>query len=622
MKFIYIALFGAIAVLLFTFATNPAYAATTITKVFNGGTGVGTFTAGLVGGSGTNNLFTSATTSLSGGSQINISNSPIVVSGGGASVASIVADSIGDTQLAFNTGQNLTTADSPTFTGLTVSGQAGSGTRFITVNNAGLVSSVAAQLAVANGGTGSTTLTGILKGNGTSQVGTAVNGTDYTLITANTCSAGSHFSQVTAGGLFTCTADSGGGTFSWTPTTNFNLAVNATSTPIWFQQGLMASSTSRLSTTTVYVQDNDGFQVVGGIAGANTSLNHLALFKNAGTGSSHLSFCNQTTGCTTGDGSDTGILSDGGLIIRNNETAAIRLFTGGTLEALTIATTTGYVGIATTSPYQTLSVGGRANVLSSLSIGSSTPFFDPLRNLVDAQCNQDTYCVFNLGNNSKTGTASADFILTNGDSTNTTYYSDIGINSNQYTDTTYPGFNQPNQAYWYNTDGPLSIYAATTTQAKSYISMGVGGAGLTNEALRIAGNRNIGIGTTTPFAKVAIHALNGETNTRLFEVASSTASATTTLFTVNNDGKVGVGTTTPGGTFAVNGTIFNNSTTTTTGLNVLAPTTGTSTINIYSKTAGFGGQIILEDQGGGACTSITTKAGTPTYAVVTCPTEL
>lgn len=96
MKFIYIALFGAIAVLLFTFATNPAYAATTITKVFNGGTGVGTFTAGLVGGSGTNNLFTSATTSLSGGSQINISNSPIVVSGGGASVASIVADSIGE----------------------------------------------------------------------------------------------------------------------------------------------------------------------------------------------------------------------------------------------------------------------------------------------------------------------------------------------------------------------------------------------------------------------------------------------------------------------------------------------------------------------------------------------
>lgn len=56
-----------------------------------------------------------------------------------------------------------------------------------------------------------TALTGLLKGNGSSPLTAAVNGTDFTLITANTCGAGQHFSGVTAAGVFTCSADSGGG---------------------------------------------------------------------------------------------------------------------------------------------------------------------------------------------------------------------------------------------------------------------------------------------------------------------------------------------------------------------------------------------------------------------------
>lgn len=55
-------------------------------------------------------------------------------------------------------------------------------------------------------------------------------------------------------GRFGCEADdegAGGGTFAWTPTTNFGAAANSTSTPIWFTAGLQASSTSHLSTTTI-----------------------------------------------------------------------------------------------------------------------------------------------------------------------------------------------------------------------------------------------------------------------------------------------------------------------------------------------------------------------------------
>lgn len=50
----------------------------------------------------------------------------------------------------------------------------------------------------------------VLKGNGTAISG-AVNGTDYTLLTAQSCSAGSHISAATAAGVLTCTADSGSG---------------------------------------------------------------------------------------------------------------------------------------------------------------------------------------------------------------------------------------------------------------------------------------------------------------------------------------------------------------------------------------------------------------------------
>ncbi len=64
-------------------------------------------------------------------------------------------------------------------------------------------------------------------------------------------------------------------------------------------------------------------------------------------------------------------------------------------------------------------------------------------------------------------------------------------------------------------------------------------------SLIVAGK--VGVGTTSPLAKFAVHANNGETNTRLFEIASSTASATTTHFVVTNSGNVGVGTASPSG---------------------------------------------------------------------------
>jgi hypothetical protein len=60
----------------------------------------------------------------------------------------------------------------------------------------------------ANLGTISATLTGILKAS-SGVLSAASNGTDYSLITAKTCSSGDFMSAVTAGGTFTCSTPSG-----------------------------------------------------------------------------------------------------------------------------------------------------------------------------------------------------------------------------------------------------------------------------------------------------------------------------------------------------------------------------------------------------------------------------
>jgi hypothetical protein len=58
----------------------------------------------------------------------------------------VTADSIGDTQLAFNTGQNLTTTSSPTFAGLTLNGNLVLGANTLTTTNTNVVTNLNADL--------------------------------------------------------------------------------------------------------------------------------------------------------------------------------------------------------------------------------------------------------------------------------------------------------------------------------------------------------------------------------------------------------------------------------------------------------------------------------------------
>lgn len=166
--------------------TSPFTSATTSNMLFSGSTTLQNFT--FINATGT-----SATTTNSFATN--------------ASSTNLFGANISGFGLANCTGTNALTFTGTGFT--------------CTAQPQGTVTAV--SVASANGFTGSSsggatpalTLTtsinaAVLKGNGTAISG-ASNGTDYTLITALTCSAGNHFSSITAAGVLTCSADSGGG---------------------------------------------------------------------------------------------------------------------------------------------------------------------------------------------------------------------------------------------------------------------------------------------------------------------------------------------------------------------------------------------------------------------------
>jgi hypothetical protein len=77
---------------------------------------------------------------------------------------------------------------------------------------------------------------------------------------------------------------------------------------------------------------------------------------------------------------------------------------------------------------------------------------------------------------------------------------------------------------------------ANTVSISGKTSIGSGYWGTSGPTNGLIVQGNTGIGTSTAFAKLSIHANNGDTNTTLFAIGSSTAAATTTLFTVDNAG--------------------------------------------------------------------------------------
>ncbi|MEI7720001.1 MAG: tail fiber domain-containing protein, partial [bacterium] len=166
------------------------------------------------------------------------------------------------------------------------------------------------------------------------------------------------------------------------------------------------------------------------------------------------------------------------------------------------------------------------NTNSRLGIGTTSP-----QRLIDASAS---------GSGTTLATPSAATIgITN---TNTT--------NNNYADLTF---------LTADASGNTSIGAKISGVFTSHLANAISGdlafitknAGTAAEKMRLTAAGFLGLGTTTPYANLSIHANNGATNTTLFAIASSTATATTTLFSVDNTGNAflsgnfGIGTTSP-----------------------------------------------------------------------------
>lgn len=114
--------------------------------------GLSTSTAAVLGNipyfSGVNTFANVATGTISATSPLTVTAGRSAI--GGDATFAIAANGIGNTQLEFDTGQELTTGSSPTFSFLSATAL-----------------SLTTDLTVGNGGTGASTLTGLLQGNGT-----------------------------------------------------------------------------------------------------------------------------------------------------------------------------------------------------------------------------------------------------------------------------------------------------------------------------------------------------------------------------------------------------------------------------------------------------------------------
>lgn len=216
----------------------------------------------------------------------------------------------------------------------------------IAVGSLGVRSALADR--VATGGTAWGTVTGTLSNQ--TDLQTALNG-KLSSSAASTTQL-SLFQKLYVGGTATTTIDSFG---------NVTIPLGAL---------LTVSGSSALATTTITTQDNDGFKVSG------VAASHLGLFQNTGTGASHLSFCNSTTGCGITQGVDFGMRSTANgnnALIRNRvATGGIDFLVNTNTNALSISSA-GKTGIGTSTPTYDLTLSsGKSAVVQEVALATST----------------------------------------------------------------------------------------------------------------------------------------------------------------------------------------------------------------------------------------------------------
>lgn len=214
-----------------------------------------------------------------------------------------------------------------------------------------------------------------------------------------------------------------GAAFPFTPTTNFGALTNATGTPIWFQAGLQASSTSQIASTTFSINGNVGigsssptslltliqnntsalftaFTIDGVTAGAGAE---MALNRGSNTGTEEANIDFNTNGAEFWQ-----------LGLQNNSTNDFELWDGQDDPAFTIKTGTNFIGFGTTTPFGDFAInadygdvlpGNLIFNIASSSLTATTSLFS-VSNTGSIKTNYATGCITSSsGVLSSTGTS-------------------------------------------------------------------------------------------------------------------------------------------------------------------------------------------------------------------------
>ena len=143
-------------------------------------------------------------------------------------------------------------------------------------------------------------------------------------------------------------------------------------------------------------------------------------------------------------------------------------------------TSTGVVNIthateSTSSTTGAITITGGAGIAKSLFVGTTlsvgqAPGYNVTNNLASFVSTVNTYNQVVIQNKSNGAAASADFVLNNDSSTDTTFYGNFGMNSSAFTGS--GAFNTPNAVYVSATSGPLVLGTTTSHPIRFVVNSG------------------------------------------------------------------------------------------------------------------------------------------------------
>lgn len=338
-----------------------------------------------------------------------------------------------------------------------------------------------------NNGNGTTTslaitgITGLLKGNGaTGPISLAANGTDYTKVTAVSCT-NQVMTALTAAGIGTCASVT-----STMLSGAVGIAKGGTGTTTWLTNSIPYFNGA------TFTEKNPGFT----FNGTTFITTNATTTQHTNTGNFWLTALGTPAGAVLA-------VDPNGLVIATTSASGAVSSVSNSDGTLTISPTTGAVVASLALGHENTWTGKQIfNIASttSLFVGSTTPLTYPNAPLVITG-NANSYAQTVMQNLNSGSSASADLIIGNDKSTDTSYYGDLGINSSTYSNASYTGL-AANATYLYSNDSELDLGTATSTTS-GVINFLTGGLLTANKRMIIDSTGKIGVGTTTPWAMLS-----------------------------------------------------------------------------------------------------------------------